>query len=1009
VTVSGDPAAVVPRSPPGDRPRAQPTPSRGSAADAEPTRVETDEHAAANHITDRLAAHNLAPQPRALLGRYSLLRKLAEGGMGIVYSAYDEELDRRVAIKLVRPRASPDGVASSQRMLREAQLMAKLSHPNVVQVYDVGVLSDQVFLAMEFVQGSTLREWLHGSPDAPRSAPRPIPEVLAMYRQAGLGLAAAHAAGLVHRDFKPDNVVVGTDGRARVLDFGLARSDAHPDETSLASDRSDTRDLESTRSLASRRSRSAERPPTAAGSLLGTPAYMSPEQHMRVTTDARSDQFSFCVSLYEGVYGERPFTGKTNHELRANVLTAAVRDPPQSRKVPAWLRKVLLRGLRVAPDDRFPDMHALLAALDADPRRTRRRGLLALSLTSLALASTLAITQRHTPEAELCRGADRLLESVWDEPRAAAVHNALANTGLAYARDTWPRVHDQLDLFARTWRDMHVQVCEATNRDHVQSETLMDLRMACLADSREELRAVVDVLAEADARVAERAVQAVANLRPLARCAQQNPHGATSVPHDLASATALRDLQALLAQVRAADAAGRYVRGLQLAREAVASAERSGHAPALAEALLHRGRLESSAADYPAAERSLETAYFLAESARADATRVDAALRLIDVVGERLGRDHDGTQWGRQAEALIHRQGDPPALEAQLRARLAVVHTRFARYDEALAAIQRAIDLTPDSAGPDRATYQRQLGNVHYRQGRHADAQQAYQRAVALGEAALGPDHPDIARTINNLGEVHRIQGHLADAEHAFRRSIAIWERAFGPEHSQLAPPFNGLGTLAHDRGDLRAAADHFERVRLLVERSAGPDHPDVGSVTSNLGEVHLRQGNLAESRRYSERALQILERTLGPEHPSLADALSNLARALALQGLLPEAAEHYRRAVALLERAHGRDFAGLAKPLTGQGLLALAKARPADAVPPLERALGIGGAQGPAELAELRLALARALWDSRNDRPRARALVELARTELHTAPESPARARLAADLAAWLADHDLP
>ena len=1000
MTASGDQAGAVPRAQPGDRPRAQPTPSRRSAADPEPTRVEADERA-----VDNLAP----PQPRTLLGRYTLLRKLGEGGMGIVYFAYDEELDRRVAIKLLRPRASPDGLASSQRMLREAQLMAKLSHPNVVQVYDAGALSDQVFLAMEFIQGSTLREWLHGTPEAPRAAPRPLPEVLAIYRQAGLGLAAAHAAGLVHRDFKPDNVVVGTDGRARVVDFGLARSDAQPDEISGTSGRSDARELESTRELVSRRSRSAERPPTAAGSLLGTPAYMSPEQHMRVATDARSDQFSFCVALYEGVYGERPFTGKTHHELRANVLTAALRDPPPGRKVPAWLRKVLLRGLRVAPDERFPDMLALLAALDADPGRTRRRALAGLALVALALTTGLALASRPAGSDELCRDAERLLVDVWDEPRAAAVHAALTATGLAYARDTWPRVHDQLDMFARTWRDMHVKVCEATNRHHIQSEALMDLRMACLADSRAELRAVVDVLAEADARVAERAVHAVANLRPLARCAQLDAQGVTFVPHDLAVATAVRDLQPLLAQARAEDQAGRYVRGLQLAREAVASAERSGHAPALADALLHRGRLEASAADYPAAERSLETAYYLAESAGLDSARVDAALRLIDVVGERLGRDHDGTRWARQAEALIHRQGDPPALEAQLRATLGVLHTRYARYDEALTAIQRAIDLTPTSAGTDLATSHRQLGNVYYRQGRHADAQRAYERSVELGEAALGPDHPELARTVNNLGEVHRIQGHTSAAEHAFERCIAIWERAFGRDHPQLAPPFNGLGTLAYDRGDMPAAAAHFERVRDLLERSAGPDHPDVGSVTSNLAEVYLRQGNLAESHRHSERALQILERALGPEHDSLADVLSNLARVRVLQGALPEAAAHYHRAVALLERAHGRDFAGLAKPLTGQGLLALAQARPADAVAPLERALGIGGAQGPAELAELRLALARALWDSDRDRPRARALVELARAELHAAPTNPARAHLTEDLATWLADHAAP
>ncbi|HEY0134780.1 MAG TPA: serine/threonine-protein kinase, partial [Nannocystis sp.] len=294
---------------------------RESSTQMERTRVET----ASDTGSEQVSGDSMPSAPRkALLGRYSLLRKLGEGGMGVVYSAYDEELDRRVAIKLLRVSSGGDTEAAS-RMLREAQLMAKLSHPNVVQVYDVGVVSRRVFLAMEFVQGVTLREWLHGTPTAPRPVPRPWPEVLAIYIQAGQGLAAAHAAGLVHRDFKPDNVLVGTDGRARVLDFGLARSDAHADDLGVSTERNDD-SLESTRSRQSRRS--SEQPLTVAGTMIGTPAYMSPEQHLRVATDPRSDQFSFCVSLYEGLYGERPFAGHSANELRGAVLTGRMRDPP---------------------------------------------------------------------------------------------------------------------------------------------------------------------------------------------------------------------------------------------------------------------------------------------------------------------------------------------------------------------------------------------------------------------------------------------------------------------------------------------------------------------------------------------------------------------------------------------------------------------------------------------------------------------------------------------------------
>ena len=956
-----------------------------------------------------------SPARGTLLGRYSLLRKLGEGGMGVVYSAYDEELDRRVAIKLLRIKDGA-GPSAASRMLREAQAMAKLSHPNVVQVYDTGELSGQVFLAMEFVQGQTLREWLHGPEDAPRPVPRPWREVLAMFLQAGQGLAAAHAVGLVHRDFKPDNVLVGADGRARVLDFGLARYDsARPtdpasllDEPTDSQDHDADEDLERSRSH-SRRSRPADLQLTAAGTTVGTPAYMSPEQHLRISTTTRSDQFSFCVSLYEGLHGERPFAGATASALRVSTLTGRVREPPPGRKVPAWLRKVLLRGLRVLPDERFPDMDALLLALSADPGRATRRWLAGLALVAAALGAGLLIAERRSAEAELCRHGEDLLAGVWDDERAAAVSVALAATGRAYARDAWPRVQEQLDMYARTWREMHVEVCEATHVRHVQSPRLMDLRIACLHERRAELRAVALVLAAADERVAERAVQVAAGLRPLARCADPEALALGRDPLAPATAAAVQAVREQLSQVRAEDAAGRFARGLELAHAAVAAAARSEHAPVRAEALLHRGRMEQSAGDYVAAERSLEESYGLAEALAEDATRAEAALRLLHLVGEPHARDRDAMRWGRQAEALLHRLGDPPDLEAPLRANLGVVHTRFGRYDEALAALQRAIALETRPQHPQLAVYHRDLGNVHYRRGRYVEAEAAYELAITLGEAALGPDHPENARTINNLGEAHRVQGHIAAAERCFTRSIAGWERAFGPDHPMSAPPLNGLGTLAYNRGDLTSAAAHFERVRVILERSHGPAHPDVGAVTSNLGEILLRQGALAQSQQASERALEILSAALGPDHETLADVYCNLARALALQGQLEPAAAHLARALAASERTHGPDGAPLAKPLTGQGLLALIRGRPTEAVPLFERALALGGLQNPIELAELRLGLARALWDTRQDQPRARTLAEQARAELTRAGANPAAAEIAGALDRWLADHPAP
>jgi hypothetical protein len=290
------------------------------------------------------------------LGRFAVLRELGVGGMGTVHVAYDEELDRKLAIKLLHARSG--GTLGRGRLLREAQAMARLSHPNVVQIYEVGEHGPDVFVAMELVDGGTLAAWQ-------RERPRDLGEIVAMYVQAGRGLAAAHAAGLVHRDFKPENVLVGADGRARVGDFGLARARAAETEISTAPAAMPPD------SAASGSNNVLATPLTATGALAGTPAYMSPEQFHGSQVDAASDQFSFCAALYEALYARRPFAGETLPELVLAVTGGALRPPLADTSVPARLFEVLRRGLATDPNARWPNMDALLAELDVDPQRDR--------------------------------------------------------------------------------------------------------------------------------------------------------------------------------------------------------------------------------------------------------------------------------------------------------------------------------------------------------------------------------------------------------------------------------------------------------------------------------------------------------------------------------------------------------------------------------------------------------------------------------------------------------------
>jgi serine/threonine protein kinase len=344
---------------------------------------------------------HIGPPHPARIGRFTVLRTLGAGGMGVVYAAYDEELDRRVAIKVVRDDVGA-GAQGRERMKREAQAMAKVSHPNVVQVYQVGDLDDgQLYVAMEFVKGTTLADWL-GSEE------RGWEEALEMYLQAGRGLAGAHREGLVHRDFKPDNVLIGTDGRARVLDFGLARAEGvrSPEvDSALLRVSTPTTVLRSNLTLA--------------GTIMGTPAFMSPEQHLGESADARSDQFSFCVAVYGSLYGVSPFAGTTLMELGESVTSGALRPPPEGSPVPTWVWQALKTGLATRADDRHPSMDTLLAALTPDQVHTRRRWLWPAALvgvSSLAVLVTLALVRGSDPS-----GADlAAIERLQQEARDAA-------------------------------------------------------------------------------------------------------------------------------------------------------------------------------------------------------------------------------------------------------------------------------------------------------------------------------------------------------------------------------------------------------------------------------------------------------------------------------------------------------------------------------------------------------------------------------------------------------------
>ncbi|HEY0134562.1 MAG TPA: serine/threonine-protein kinase, partial [Nannocystis sp.] len=430
-------------------------PSSGAGATEDEHNTAAGSNSAAGHAApDELA-------PGTAVGRYMILSRLGAGAMGVVYAAYDPELDRKVALKLLQPRGG-SSLDSRIRLMREAKALARLSHPNVVAVHDVGTFAERVFLAMEFVDGKTLGAWL-------KERPQRWPDVLAIMRKAGEGLAAAHAAGLVHRDFKPDNVLIARDGRVRVLDFGLARSagEVLPEERDPAA----AAILASVSSERRGQSQMEAAMMTRTGAVVGTPAYMSPEQHLGRSADARSDQFSFCVAMYQALYGARPFVGERMSSLAFPVLQGKIAPAPGGSAVPMWLRKVVLRGLQVDPDKRYPGMPALLADLNRDDGRGRRRGWFVASSAIATLGLGLGLRASAPAVEAPCQGARDRLAGIWDEPTIADVERAFRSSGLPYAAETWTGVRASLDAHAAAWTGMHTDSCAATRIRGEQSDT----------------------------------------------------------------------------------------------------------------------------------------------------------------------------------------------------------------------------------------------------------------------------------------------------------------------------------------------------------------------------------------------------------------------------------------------------------------------------------------------------------------------------------------------------------
>lgn len=780
--------------------------------------------------------------------------------MGVVHAAYDDTLDRKVALKFIS-HASARSAEARARLLREAQAMARVVHPNVVTVHDVGTMGDAVFVAREFIEGHSLRAYLDGEGDDPVTWRRSLQILI----EAGRGLAAAHDSGLIHRDFKPDNVMIERGGRVVVMDFGLARgaSGKDLDPRSSIEARLDEIRLDDT--------------VTRAGAIMGTPAYMPPEQCLGVSADARSDQFSYCITVFEALYGERPFQGATLAEMMIAITNGEMREPKVG-DVPRYLRRVIARGLATEAEQRWPSMHALLEALGRDPAARRRPWILAggaLVVGGGVATSFVAQSQlEREQKLEACRTHAAEIEGVWSEPARAALSKALVLPDGGHDEASTSRVLAAVVAFRERWTEGREVVCIEHTVDETIDEAAHARAVACFDAQLDRLSALLEVYADEPGQRGSTAVRAAMALPLLDDCADaatlaQRP----PAPDDPSTRKTIADARRTLARAAAQAGAGEFKRADELATGVLEQAKALGWAPLEAEARLVAATIEDELGRYDESVAELHEAFALAAEASDDVLAAQAAVHLLRVLGYHLVRGGEALTWARVADALLTRlERDDGPDAAQLANDRGLTLQALGDLEGAETSHREALALRRALYGeehPDLGHSYGNLGNVALRQGNNAEAQRWHELALAVRTRALGPDHPDTARSHLNLARVWLAVGDLERAEVEAERARAILEPTFGTEHRVTARVLCTLAEARQAAGRDDEALALYRRAHRIRREQLGELHPETAQTALALGRLAAAREQHGPALRYFQQAARAFEHLLGAEDES--------------------------------------------------------------------------------------------------------------------------------------------
>ncbi|MDB4960840.1 MAG: Protein kinase [Myxococcales bacterium] len=863
------------------------------------------------------------------IGRYVVIRKLGEGGMGVVYAARDPALRRDIALKVLRGQTASVGPGDAIRMRREAQGLARLAHPNVVSIYDVGTHDDEIYLAMELIEGGSLATWLEKQPRAWRSVARVLLE-------AAEGLAAAHGAGLVHRDIKPHNVMVTTDDRAKVVDFGLAYSaNAAPDDVGHIDDANDI-----------------SQRVTATGAFIGTPLYSAPEVLAGQLGDARSDVFSFCVMAYEALYGRRPYEATTFAELRDRITKPI--EVPRSPRLPRVLRRMVLQGLAVDPAARPAVIGELVPSLRAAlwPRGKIVAGGLA-GLAVLAGVSVVAARVSETPAADPC-ALDQAGAPTWTGDQETRVRTAFAATKRPYAAAVADQVVRELRTFPGEWAGARRTACLATRVQGVQSDELFDLRLACLEQRARGVATLTGLFEIADGALVERAANATLAATSLAACdGGRDLLSPMRPPSDPARATRFAAARIELDRADTLLLAGKRSDAAAIAQRVKGEADAIGHPALGARAARIFATVHSDRDD---AKTLFEDAARRAEAAGDDRTRVEVALQLVQVWNAETNTKEVAKLFG-DVDAIMTRIGAPTDLVAKLayqRGRIGIDEGTYVQAENWLRTA-RLLQILNHPSAPDTLAIDSDLALVVAELGRLDEADRLLAAALAVAEHQEGATHPEvnalhlsrgqIASAANNhalardeltlaaagfdtgegndkasathaRADLARVLVALGDHPAALRtidRAIADLEQLDGPDGQNVGTARKIRAEVLAASGDPMAAVAEFDRALAIVEKVIGPDHARVGSIIDGRGKAQLARGQIDAGIADLTRARAIYQKAFGTAHPTFTDITLELAEAYLrgsrapaavplLEGLIETSPGHRARATELLK-----------------------------------------------------------------------------------------------------------